>query len=979
MWSLCIKGVEQFLQALDISPQSVSAQYGLASGLLGLAKECINLGAFRWGASLLEEASSVAKVGTHLAGNISCIWKLHGDIQLAYAKCFPWTEQGQGLEFDVEAFNASILSWKQTCCIAAVSAKCSYQRALHMAPWQANIYTDIAIASDLISSLNKSYGNNLNAWQLSEKMALGALLLEGDNIEFWVALGCLSDHDALKQHALIRGLQLNVSLAVGWAYLGKGSCTDEAFESCLRAVQILPLAEFQIGLAKLALLSGHLSSSLVLGAIQQAVQHAPHSPESHNLNGLVCESRFDYQSAAAAYRRAHCAISSCSASVSKSYTRDISLNLARSLTKAGNALDALLECEKLNKEGMLDAEGLQIYAFSLWQLGKQDLALSLVRNLAVSVSTMEQKSVAAPVSFICRMLYCISGLDSAISSILKMPKKLFQNSGVSFVVSAIYALDQSNRLESVVSSCRSFVQSPVEVAGMHFMIALTKVVKHGTEFCLGVQSGVAHLRKALHMFPNSSLMRSSWLEKIKEMRKRTARVKLNWTVKIVSCDQMVNSKHRKVECQFWGRGTSDLGQNLLGYLLLSSKGWNDTHVATRCCNIDASDGAKKEGLKSASEILGAGAVACYAIGNKNPKFSFPTCTYQCLKAPGAIQQLQKCLHQEPWNHNVRYLLILNFLQKAREERFPHHLCIVLERLISVALSSDLYTKTDMSYQKFQLLLSASEIRLQSEDNIGCINHAKNASTLLLPDDYLFFSHLQLCRAYAAESDSSNLQKEYIRCLELKTDYHIGWICLKFIELRYNVQNDENILELSFKESSKERNYSWNMWMAVFNLVWGLISLWNEDFLSAEEFLTQACSLAGAESCLFLCHGATCMELARQLRDSKFLSLAVKSLAKAQEASVIPLPIVSALLAQAEGSLDSKEKWEKNLRLEWFSWPPEMRPAELFFQMHLLARQSNRCPSLHLMWSSVRVQRDGFFGQSIQTLLVSDIGRFCRSF
>ena len=52
-------------------------------------------------------------------------------------------------------------------------------------------------------------------------MALGALLLEGDNYEFWVALGCLSDHNALKQHALIRGLQLDVSLPVGWAYLGK--------------------------------------------------------------------------------------------------------------------------------------------------------------------------------------------------------------------------------------------------------------------------------------------------------------------------------------------------------------------------------------------------------------------------------------------------------------------------------------------------------------------------------------------------------------------------------------------------------------------------------------------------------------------------------------------------------------------------------------------------------------------------------------
>lgn len=57
--------------------------------------------------------------------------------------------------------------------------------------------------------------------QLAEKMSIGALLLEGDNYEFWVALGCLSDHNALNQHALIRGLQLNVSLAAAWGYLGK--------------------------------------------------------------------------------------------------------------------------------------------------------------------------------------------------------------------------------------------------------------------------------------------------------------------------------------------------------------------------------------------------------------------------------------------------------------------------------------------------------------------------------------------------------------------------------------------------------------------------------------------------------------------------------------------------------------------------------------------------------------------------------------
>lgn len=126
--------------------------------------------------------------------------------------------------------------------------------------------------------------------------------------------------------------------------------------------------------------------------------------------------------------------------------------------------------------GMLDTKGLQIYALSLWQLGKYDLALSVVRNLAVSISTMKQTSVAAPVGFICRMLYCMSGVDSAIRNILQMPKELFQNSRISFIVSAINALDQINQLESVVSISRSVLRSHEEIIGMHFLIALGKLV-----------------------------------------------------------------------------------------------------------------------------------------------------------------------------------------------------------------------------------------------------------------------------------------------------------------------------------------------------------------------------------------------------------------------------------------------------------------------------------------------------------------------
>lgn len=68
-------------------------------------------------------------------------------------------------------------------------------------------------------------------------------------------------------------------------------------------------------------------------------------------------------------------------------------------------------------------------------------------------------------------------------------------------------------------------------------------------------------------------------------------------------------------------------------------------------------------------------------------------------------------------------------------------------------------------------------------------------------------------------------------------------------------------------------------------------------------------------------GIICVELARQQCDSQYLSLAIKSLMKAQEISLIPLPFVPTLLAQAEASRGSKAKWKKNLHLEWFSWPP----------------------------------------------------------
>lgn len=130
----------------------------------------------------------------------------------------------------------------------------------------------------------------------------------------------------------------------------------------------------------------------------------------------------------------------------------------------------------LNFLGQLNSEGLQIYALCLWKLGKSDLALSVTRSLASNILSMEENVAAASISFICRLLYNISGQESAIISILKMPKQMFRSSNISFVVSAIHVLDKNNQLESIVSISRSFLTSQEDIVAMHILITLSKLV-----------------------------------------------------------------------------------------------------------------------------------------------------------------------------------------------------------------------------------------------------------------------------------------------------------------------------------------------------------------------------------------------------------------------------------------------------------------------------------------------------------------------
>lgn len=192
----------------------------------------------------------------------------------------------------------------------------------------------------------------------------------------------------------------------------------------------------------------------------------------------------------------------------------------------------------------------------------------------------------------------------------------------------------------------------------------------------------------------------------------------------------------------------------------------------------------------------------------------------------------------------------------REEKFPPQLCGAISRLIGIALSIKSYQGADKSlqYQRFQLLLCASEMSFVGGNRIECIKHAREASEFLLPNSYLFFAHLQLCRAYALEGNTENFQGEFMRCLELGTDFPIGWISLKLMQLLYNVINDSSVLDLSFNGCLKKTESTREMWVAVSDLVEGLVSLQNNDFTSAEQFLARACCIMGSESCSLLCHG-----------------------------------------------------------------------------------------------------------------------------
>ncbi|KAL5225280.1 hypothetical protein ABZP36_011919 [Zizania latifolia] len=929
------KGVEQFRSALEMAPCNHAAYFGLASALLAWARHCVMTGAFGWAASLLKEASDAAKVCTSFTGNISCVWKLHGDAQLALARCFPWDDCNIKRGMDDGIFKAAVLEWRNTCLSAANGAKFSYQRALHLTPWEANIHNDTAICLDLICTMEDNNSLDPIVWELPEKMSLGGLILEPVNKDFWVTLGSVSSNQALKQHSFIRALHLDTSFSEAWAYLGKiyrqtgdkqlarqafdrarsidpslalpwagmsaenyhqsgDGPVNESFESCLRAVQILPLPEFQIGLGTIAARSGELLSPQVLMAVRQAVQRAPHYPESHNINGLVSEVRSDFQSAIASYQQARFALNMmCNSKTDNKYRiADVSVNLARSLCKAGLSTEAVRESEELKRQGLLSADGLQIYALALWKLGQHDEALLVSRNLAKNLPSMKQESATAALGFICTLTYCISGKDSAAAIIHKLPGQLSYSTQLKFIICALDALRPNKRFQLPQLSMPPRLTSYEVMSEVHSNIALGKAIGGELDKFLRVDSGLSYLKKVVHMYPNCSLVR-----------------------------------------------------NQLGSLLLSSGDWMASHKAVRVTSLSHGYTSNR-GLRSLHQIQACAAVSCYATCTSYPKFSFSTCEDHYLSRYNAIHHLQRWVHLEPWNQDARRLLVLAIFQKAREEKYPKHICSILKRLILQVLSSDNNSQENkvVQYGNYLILLLSSEVSLQSSDYDNCIAQATEALGVNSSSVDSFFAHLQLCRAYVMQGNHLNSKSEYMKCLQNHTDTEIGWVMLKQLASICSLEGTSDEIEIHLRECIERKGSNASKWASLFNLACAQCSVWHEDFASAEKAIAQACAEGDPDICILFFNGAISMDIAWRFAAPQFIPRSASSLRKAQQKSLASLPIVSLLLAQAEGSLGSRTKWEKNIRLEWFSWPPELRPAELYFQMHLLARQSSTVAS-----------------------------------
>lgn len=949
MLGLYRKAVSMFQAALEKAPEHPAGLYGLASAFLGQARECRSMGAIRWSASLLKEASSLASCSLDKYTKVGSFWKLLGDIEITYARNLPWeltsdTSDGDSWSVSKAAqenqqilatFGMSLKIWNEQRLQSAIKAKRAYQHALHLQPQKGNLYSDLCLCLHLIGTLDEDNQKLSNQSLSMEAVVCCGLALEGSNADLWTSLGVVAKHKGIRQHAFIQALHVDGNHALAWAELGqlylkegeqelaKDAFTharsadpglaltwaamssmhvlnrtdeiQEAFASILYATQLLPIADFQLGLAKIAAATHQLDSVQVYAAVEQAVLQAPHRPEVHNFKGLVCELRGNYPSAIAAFQISRAALDYGPVVLRPGLLNHkkhaASINLARALCKAGNALAAVEEYEMLAKSGNIeDSSALRGYATALWQVGKQKLAVS-VAKVAVKKS-IERPAASAAILLLAKFTFSLTGPAAALEELNL--SAVDPHSEIALALGAFAIASAAGQCDILLQmmSRWAILFDHDKASNFISLVAASMQMRQGSHGNMDYRNAIHLFQKTLHMHPQSLLIRTK----------------------------------------------------LMQMFLERSDGMEVALAARCCCSVNLSRTDKAGEMYQLCQMVGAAALACSVCGSIKAQFSFSSCKSHCHLSHASIQTLQRWLHLEPWNIMSHYQLVLCLMQQAREQKFPVSTCQMLQRMAGIILarmSSDDDTAGEIhNYMRLQLMLCASEAALHCGNHELAVQSATGASCLRLRKNLYVLPHIQLVRCHAVEGNSTLVDAEFHKIGNLGTLDFPTWLCVLDLNSSLRVEKELacSLKDLDLTSYEEMPNYQ-QIPKAILEWKKAVMYIHTGDLSLAEMAALNAATLWPESDGLHLLHGAICMELVKSGSGSINASYASRRLMKVVSGSVYQLPIAGLLLAQAQSGKAGTPGWERLLRAEWALWPREYKPAELYFQMGLLAKIS----------------------------------------
>eukprot|EP00897_Mesotaenium_endlicherianum_P007151 jgi/Mesen1/6464/ME000033S05750 len=447
---------ECFREALAAAPGQVAAKYGLASALYGRAQQCVQSGAPAWAASLLQEAEAPAGECAREHGHLESAWKLLGDIQLLSSQVTPHGARlvlgGGEKPMEPEGDHHRL---KESAPARAVR---SYKKGLHLRPGGAAARADLAVGLCHLAAFEETPAGQHSVRRAAEKVMAGALRLQPDSAHLWALMGALAQSGPLKQHALIRSLQLEPSCAPAWAglsqlYLAEGeeelaeravaqarasnpshplpwavtailhfnasarqpseAHLEEAYASSLYAAQQYPIPALQGALGAMAAHTRKLATHQVYAALGQAAALTPGRPGVQNLLGMAAEAQGLFSDAVAAYMAAR-DCHQCGALADRASQADapdqqpgtkenmacVSRNLARALSK--------------------DSDTWQAYAVALHASRQDDLALAAAQQ-AVSAAEEATPAHRRAIGLLCSLFFRSGDVKSALAAFGSAP------------------------------------------------------------------------------------------------------------------------------------------------------------------------------------------------------------------------------------------------------------------------------------------------------------------------------------------------------------------------------------------------------------------------------------------------------------------------------------------------------------------------------------------------------------------------------